>query len=518
MTLSIATLLLLFMVAAFAADPSLNKPAGIEDFPDFDDTPDSDVVTVAEASSGSRGLTEATIITGTTISSDITTNVPKTASSAGSLNVSTSHSAQDSSTVRTTKGSATNDSTTIALTTVSTTTTSTTAVSTTVSTTLPTESTTSSSATTDSITSDSSTVESTSSVSTTDSPTTVQSSTSTTTDSSTLSSTTTDSTTNKSTTTVSTTDSTSDSTTDNVTTPVSTTDSITISTTEQQTEEEILFTLLAENFGALIESDSLLNAINTLNWNISTDLDNQSESFSLIENTEELLQNTSQAILSWEVDLLQGVVNSIQKIDLFANRSIDTVSQLLRFQKLNQDRVKNLGNKLDVTQGQILLKSKGLDNKLNFVSQILKGYIEPKVNNLKESFANLNTSQVNSLVELKNLPIITNLTETSIIKLSSLSNQLAVFNQTQESSLYSLETAVKDWAPTNFNAINDLIQALSISQKRTDLALAICGSSDYNPNSYSSDLDNYNNYNVGIGSEPITHQISSDEDKTLPIN
>uniref|UniRef100_A0A6P4ESD7 LOW QUALITY PROTEIN: cell wall protein DAN4 n=1 Tax=Drosophila rhopaloa TaxID=1041015 RepID=A0A6P4ESD7_DRORH len=515
MTLSIATLLLLFMVAAFAADPSLNKPAGIEDFPDFDDTPDSDVVTVAEASSGSRGLTEATIITGTTISSDITTNVPKTASSAGSLNVSTSHSAQDSSTVRTTKGSATNDSTTIALTTVSTTTTSTTAVSTTVSTTLPTESTTSSSATTDSITSDSSTVESTSSVSTTDSPTTVQSSTSTTTDSSTLSSTTTDSTTNKSTTTVSTTDSTSDSTTD---TFVSTTDSITISTTEQQTEEEILFTLLAENFGALIESDSLLNAINTLNWNISTDLDNQSESFSLIENTEELLQNTSQAILSWEVDLLQGVVNSIQKIDLFANRSIDTVSQLLRFQKLNQDRVKNLGNKLDVTQGQILLKSKGLDNKLNFVSQILKGYIEPKVNNLKESFANLNTSQVNSLVELKNLPIITNLTETSIIKLSSLSNQLAVFNQTQESSLYSLETAVKDWAPTNFNAINDLIQALSISQKRTDLALAICGSSDYNPNSYSSDLDNYNNYNVGIGSEPITHQISSDEDKTLPIN
>ncbi|XP_052836021.1 papilin [Drosophila gunungcola] len=540
MSPSFATLMLLFMVAAYAADLSSNQLAGIEDFPDFEDNLDSDDVTVTEASNGTKVLTEATIITGTTISSIVTTNDTKTGPtaspifvnagekdtnvsfSAGSVNATTSDSAEDSSTVLTTKDSRTIDSvstisptttqsstingftttvstsnpaTTISTTRVSTATDSTITVSTTLSTTdesSPSDSTTDSSTTVPSappaLTTDSTTDKSTASFSTTDSTTEYS---------------TTDSTTDNSSTSDSTTDSIKDSTIDKSTTSVFFTDSTPVitTTTEQQTEDEIVLSLLAEGFAGLIESDSLINAISTLNWNISAGLDNQSEYFGLIENTEELLQNTTKALLSWEAKLLQEVVNSIQRIDLLANRTSDTITHLLRFQKFYHDRIKHLGGKLKATQSEILRRSKRLDNKINFIDQILRTYIEPKVNGLTQSLANLNTSQVNSQIELENLSIVENLTKASIIKMSSLNNQIAIFNQAQESRFYALDIDVKSWAPTKLNTIDDLFQTLSISQKRTDLALAICGSLIYYPNSYSSRLENNKIHYVNYESE-----------------
>ncbi|XP_039495144.1 cell wall protein DAN4 [Drosophila santomea] len=287
------------------------------------------------------------------------------------------------------------------------------------------------------------------------------------------------------------------STTDNTTTSDSTEDTTTTTTestttTEQPTEEERILALLAQNSEALALSNTQLDAVSTINWKIDAELDNQAEYLDIIEATEGFIHKQSQELLPWEAKLLRGVVTSIQKIDLFANRSIETVSDLVRLQKVNQDRVRNLGVKLNATQGQILRSTKRLDGRLNFVNQLLLGYIVPKVNSLRDSVANLNISQVNSQIELKNVPEVRNLTKTSITKLSALNNHLALFNQTQENRFYPLEATIKAWTPTNFNAINELAQALSISQKRTDLAIAISGSPKYNSNTYPTHFVSYN--------------------------
>jgi len=265
-------------------------------------------------------------------------------------------------------------------------------------------------------------------------------------------------------------------------------------------------TLLAENSEAQTVSNTLLNTVSTFIWNIDEELGSHSESLDIVGDTKELLQNKTQELLSWEAEFLRGVVTSIQKIDLFANRTMDTVSHLLSLQKQNLDRVKDLGVKLNNTEGQILRSSKRLDNKLNFLRELLLRTIEPKINSLRESFANLNTSQVNSLGELENVPLVRYLTETSIIKLSSLNKQLAVLNQTQENSFDSLNYAIKTGTPTNLNAVSDLLQAISISQKRTDLAFALCGSSEYSLKA--THYEYYNTQYISSGSKvPIYKEI-----------
>ncbi|XP_044250097.2 uncharacterized protein [Drosophila takahashii] len=588
MNLPIASLLLIFMAAVFAADPPLNQTKDVNEFLDFEDNSDADEVPSTE----SKGITDVPIITATPISisaaaaalttknssSTTTSSATSDSTTVSSTSVDTTASPQSSTPSTTTSSPTstaftTSDSTTTESTTFTSTTDSTTATDSTTSDSTTTESPTSTSTTdsttaTDSTTSDSTTTESTTSTSTTDSTTatgsttsdstTTESTTSTSTTESTTAtgSTTSDSTTTESTTSTSTTDFTTatDSTTSDSTTSTSTTDSSTATdsttskspttvstttvstttlptttlptttvpstTTEQQTEEEFILALLAENSASLTQSNSLLNAISTINLNIIADLDSQSNSLDLIEDTERLLQNKTKELLSWEAELLRGVVTSIQKIDLFANRTIDTFSQLLKLQKQNHDRVKDLGDRLNVTEGQILRSSKGLDNKLNFVGQLLQRFVELKVNSLKESFANLNTSQINSKIELDNVPLVRNLTGNSIIKLSALNNQLAVLNQTQEKSFDSLKAAVKAWAPTNLNAINDLFQTISISQKRTDLAVAICGSSEYNLKGHSNHFESYNTQAISNDSEDpdhrrITRNQESVEDEIL---
>ncbi|XP_017076748.2 serine-rich adhesin for platelets [Drosophila eugracilis] len=644
MSLSTETLLLIFMAAAFALDPSASQLVGDVDFPDLEDNSDFDEVALI----GLQGITNAPIITATpnsvvgslnvsitidtTTTSGITkesteestvvvttTNSPTTARSSTSdsttsdstkssstaadsttdksstlvsTTASSTTSQASSKTVPTTTDSTTKESSTTASTTSSPTTTqSSTAASTSISksspattdsttqeftsesTTLSSEATssttdfsttsksTTSSTTDTSTTTDSPTSSSTSTDSTSGSPTTTVPSTSTdsstsssattvsTTDSTSGSSTTTesspsvpststDSSTASSTTTVSTTNisTTDETTTDESTTSFSTTESTTstdsstsestttISTTTiiLPTEQEVILTLLEENSVRLDLSNSLLDTISTINWNINNDLGSQTEFLNLIEDTGKLLQNKTQELLSWEAELLRGVVNSIQKIDFFANGSTEFVSDLLRFQIKNENRVKSLEKKLNDSQGRILGIAKGLDDKVKFLNQLLQGYIEPKVDELKDLFANVNKSQVDSLIELKNVPSIRNHTESSIIKLSSLNNQLAIFNQTQENSLYSVEVALRNWTPTNLDAINDLFQTLSISQKRTDLALAICGSSGYNTKGFPTHLINYSSKDYVDSSEkPIQEkktcstENSSGEDEIL---
>ncbi|EDW42488.1 uncharacterized protein DDB_G0271670 [Drosophila sechellia] len=578
MFLPIATLLLIFTGAAFAAD-SFNQMEEFVDFEDIDEVPNA----------GSNGVTDVPIITATPISittSSTTTGLASEPTADGltpTLSTTEATTSTHSSTPATTTTdsstphSTTNDSTTdestttdfvtepsttaqastrIIETTVSTTsstttasttspstsdsttnystTTETTAVPTTSSST--TDSSLISSSTSDSSSSDSTTNEistsgsnknletSTTSSSTTDSITSSPNKSDfTTTESETESSTTTKSrsiatSTSSSPTTVSTTvGSTIDSTTSSVSTEdLTTTTTESTTTTEQPTEEETILALLAENAGALDLFNTQLDAVSAINWKIDAELDNQAEYLDAIEVIEKLLQNQTQEFLLWEVEPLRSIVTSIQKIDVFANRSIEVVSDLTRLQEQNQDRVRKLVDKLNATQGQILRSAKGLVDRLNFVNQLILGYIEPKVNSLKDSFANLNKSQVNSLIELKNVPEVRNQTKASIRNLSFLNNQLATFYQTQENRYYSLEAVIKAWTPTNLNAINDLTHALSISQKRTDLAIAISGSAEYKTKTYPNHFISYEGIKDNKQSRKTrAPQILGAEDKAL---
>lgn len=578
MFLPIATLLLIFTGAAFAADP-FNQVEEFVDFEDIDEVANTESEGVTDVpiitatpisiptSSTKTGLTSEYTADGLTTTTSTTLAPTSTHSSAPATTTtdsSTSHSKTNDSTTdeSTTTDFATLSSTTAQAstrilkttvsTTSSTTTTSTTSPSTsdsttnnsttTETTTVPTTSASTtdsrltSLSTTDSTTSDSTTNEITTSGSTkkdetsTTTSTTADSITSspntsdfTTTESITESSTTTRSTsietsTSSSPTTVSTT---IGSTTNNTTTSVSTEDSPTTTTestttTEQPSEEEIILALLAENAGALDRFNTQLDAVSAINWKIDAELDNQAEYLDAIEVTEELLRNQTQELLLWEVELLRGVVTSFQNLDIFANRSIEAVSDLTRLQEQNKDRVRNLVDKLNVTQGQILRRTKGLDDRLNFVNQLLLGYIEPKVNSLEDSFDNLNKSQINSLIELKNVPEVRNLTKTSIRKLSFLDNQLALFNQTQENRYYSVEALIKAWTPTNLKEINDLTHALSISQKRTDLAIAISGSAEYNTETYPTRFISYKGIeDINQSRKTRTPQILGAEDNAL---
>ncbi|KAH8288400.1 hypothetical protein KR054_002130, partial [Drosophila jambulina] len=272
------------------------------------------------------------------------------------------------------------------------------------------------------------------------------------------------STTESSTTDTSTTQSSTSSSTSSITTTVPTT-TFPTTTTPKPSEEELFLALLAENTVALTKTDFLANMLRFQTWNIISDLDRQVQSFARINDIEKLLLNVTGSLAVAEADILQSLVNSIYKVDYLGNRTINTVSYLLKFREVNRDSVYNFSNKLSVMQEQILHTSKGLDDKLSLVNQILKQYIIPRVNNLKESFVNINASQVTSEAELQNLPMLKNSAETSIIKVTSLLNQLTMLNQAQDKSLYLLEEAVNEPKLANLHNIDELLNSVSISPK-----------------------------------------------------
>ncbi|XP_017030647.1 uncharacterized protein [Drosophila kikkawai] len=284
-------------------------------------------------------------------------------------------------------------------------------------------------------------------------------------------------------------------------------------TTPKPPEEEIFLALLAENTVALTKSDFLANILNSETSNIISDLDKQVKSLSRINDIEKLLLNVTGSLAVSEADLLQSLVNSIYKVDYFGNRTINTVSYLLRFRELNRDRVNNFSSKLIGMQEQILRNSKGLDDKLSLVKQILKQYITPRVNNLKESFGHINVSQVTSEDELSTLPLLRNLTETSIIKATSLLNQLAMLNQTQDKSLYNLEEAVNKPEFANLNNINELLHIISISQKRIDLAISVCENrpTEYNANKYEPYSENHLPHSKNCSCKAKTNDLLSEQ-------
>ncbi|KAH8268442.1 hypothetical protein KR026_007108, partial [Drosophila bipectinata] len=266
-------------------------------------------------------------------------------------------------------------------------------------------------------------------------------------------------------------------------TPASTTlaPTTTIATTTAQplSVEEQILALILSNAELFLQSTSLVDSIFASNLNIDANLDLQALSLSLIEPVENVLLNLTRDAYLTQANVLHGFLNTLQNIDFIQNRKNDKLSNILRIQQKTKNIVTDFEVKVTEVQETIIGSTKGLDEKLQLVTRILQDYIKPKVSELKESFDHLNVSQVNSLAELKNLPSIQNLTGESIVKLTLLNNELSIFNETQENRLNTLSGAVKKWIPTDLDLVEDLLQSLSISQKKTDLAIAVCDSGSH---------------------------------------
>ncbi|XP_032306863.1 cell wall protein DAN4 [Drosophila ananassae] len=305
------------------------------------------------------------------------------------------------------------------------------------------------------------------------------------------------------------------STTPSSTTPASTTEAqtTTIATTTSQPlpEEEQILALLLSNAESIAESTVLVNFISASYSNIDATLDLQALSLNLIEPLENVLQNLTRDVYLTQAEVLDGFLNTLKNIDFIANRTSDNLSSILQIQQNTKNIVKDFEAKVSQTQESIILSSKGLEEKLQLVTRILQDYIKPKVSGLTESIDHLNVSQVNSLAELRNLPLIQNLTGESIIKLSLLNNELSIFYETQENRVNTLSNTLKEWIPTDLDLIEDLLQVLSISQKKTDLAIAVCDNASHK---YSCSSKNYEKkYSPdGRSSKDYEEKYNSDEE------
>ncbi|KAH8306201.1 hypothetical protein KR018_003930, partial [Drosophila ironensis] len=266
-----------------------------------------------------------------------------------------------------------------------------------------------------------------------------------------------------------------DSSTDSST--ASSTDSSTDSSTTTAnplTEEEQILSLLASSSELFNQSDILLTETSALYTNIDANLNLQALSLPLLESLEKIARDATRDIFLSEVNMLKGFLNTVHKIDISTNRTSVILADILQAQQQNQNIASGFAGEIGKMQESILKISQRLDDKLQLVSRILRDYVQPKVSSLKQAFDQVNASQIESLAALKDLPLIESLTGNQIVKVTSLTNQLAALNQTQESNFNTFSEAVQKWVPTDLGTLQDLLRTLSISQKRTDLAIAVC--------------------------------------------
>ncbi|XP_022213586.2 uncharacterized protein LOC111068427 [Drosophila obscura] len=235
-----------------------------------------------------------------------------------------------------------------------------------------------------------------------------------------------------------------------------------------------VLTLLADNPATLSLSKILLSDILAINRNITLSLDKQKESVLLIRHAESLLLKATKKMSFMEAELHRGFVKAIRKIDGHANHIIDDVAYMLQLQDENKKSIDRVSVKIRDIQSKILRSSKGFDRKLHRLRQIIQQNIKFEVLNLNLTAGSLSISQIKSLAELESLPIVWKNSKRRDMQLTSLQHQLSILNKSQKRSLNSLREVLQKWAPTNLASINDQLQSLINSQKRTELDLAVC--------------------------------------------
>ncbi|XP_016975959.1 uncharacterized protein LOC108042271 [Drosophila rhopaloa] len=242
----------------------------------------------------------------------------------------------------------------------------------------------------------------------------------------------------------------------------------------QAEKEESIAGLLKDNAEGLEAANVLLSRIAIVSKEAQVGLAEQKEALKSLALVEGLLAKLALALEASSQNLVATLLNISKEGQEYGHRTEAELLALARLQEGTKQLLNVLEAKLDAYQRHVLHSSRNIDKSIDGLAKLITRTVLPQINGLKCTFDNLETSQINVEVELKNLAGVKELSEDSNHKLNVLEQQLKQINQTQEQRLDILIDAVKHLQPLNPWKVDAVLRELIISQKRIELDLDQC--------------------------------------------
>ncbi|KAH8238086.1 hypothetical protein KR026_007501 [Drosophila bipectinata] len=240
-----------------------------------------------------------------------------------------------------------------------------------------------------------------------------------------------------------------------------------------QAEDPILEALEETAKDAKEAKDLLIN-INEVSIKTQVALTQQQESLKVLDLINTLVEKLSTALDIKSQETAAALLNISKEGEQYASRTEAELLLLARLQEGTALLINQLTIKLEAYQQHVLDNSRKIDLDINNLAKLITRTVLPQLNGLKCSFDNLETSQINVEVELKNLAGIRQISESTNQKLDVLEKQLKQLNHTQEVRLDGLIAAVSHLQPLNTWKVEGALRELIISQKRIELDLEQC--------------------------------------------
>ncbi|KAH8273719.1 hypothetical protein KR018_010729 [Drosophila ironensis] len=222
------------------------------------------------------------------------------------------------------------------------------------------------------------------------------------------------------------------------------------------------------------ESKDLLVNINEVAIKTEKALVDQQEVLKVLGVIEVLVGELSVGLAAQSDKTAAALFNVSREGEEYSRRTQAELQFLARLQEGTAVLLEQLSLKMEAYQQHVLDSSKKIDQDINELAKLVTRTVLPKLNDLKFSFDNLETSQINVEVELKNLAGIKDSTDESNHKLDVLEEQLKQLNSTQEVRLNALIGAINHLQPLNTWKVEGALRELIISQKRIELDLEQC--------------------------------------------
>ncbi|EDV32039.1 uncharacterized protein Dana_GF14238 [Drosophila ananassae] len=247
-----------------------------------------------------------------------------------------------------------------------------------------------------------------------------------------------------------------------------------------QAEDPIL-EALEETAKDAKEAKALLININDVSIRTQVALTEQQESLKVLDLINTLVGQLSTALDIKSQETVAALLNISKEGEEYASRTEAELLLLARLQEGTALLINQLTIKMEAYQQHVLDSSRKIDQDINGLAKLITRTVLPHLNGLKCSLDNLETSQINVEVELKDLAGIRQVSESTNRKLDVLEQQLKQLNHTQEVRLDGLTTAVNHLQPLNTWKVEGALRELIISQKRIELDLEQCSRPSHYP-------------------------------------
>ncbi|XP_017069624.2 LOW QUALITY PROTEIN: uncharacterized protein LOC108106887 [Drosophila eugracilis] len=239
-------------------------------------------------------------------------------------------------------------------------------------------------------------------------------------------------------------------------------------------ELESIADLLKDNAKGVEAANTLLTRIAVVSEETQVGLAEQKEALKVLTLVESLLAKLTLSLETSSQNLVATLLNLSRQGEEYGNRTGAELLELVRIQEGTKELLNALEAKMEAYQRHVLNSSRNIDKSIDGLAKLITRTVLPQLNGLKCTFNNLETSQINVEVELKNLAGVKELSEDSNHKLDVLEFQLKQLNRTQEQRLDSLIDAVKRLQPQSSWKVEAALRELIISQKRIELDLEEC--------------------------------------------